>query len=495
MGGGAWKMEYEIKHRLGAYSMAGGLVLLAYTALFLLQQFLQVSVTAIVFVPAVLAAAVFGGLGPGLFATAAATPIILSLLQIRPSSTDPLTDLIIFLLVSVGVSWGGGELHAARSREGRTANNLARRSTELTTLLDTVLDAVVLIETTGRVRGFNPAAERQFGYAPEEVIGQNVSMLMPEPYRSKHDGYLEHYLRTGEKRIIGSDRVVVGQRKDGTTFPMKLAAGEMVMEGSQERYFVGFVRDLTAVEETLAKLQVTQNEVARLARYNELGEMASTLAHELNQPLTAVSNYVQGSQRLLAESTEPKLMQVRDALQLAAQHALHAGDIIRHLREFVSRGESGKQLSDVQALIEEGSALALAGSREKGIRTFIHLSDAPLVLTNRVQIRQVVVNLIRNAIEAMHDSSKKVLTIRTRCDNSFVYVEITDTGSGIPPEVAGRLFRPFVSGKPGGMGIGLSISQRIVEEHGGSIVVSPNQDSGTKFVFSLPIVERAPDGR
>lgn len=487
-------MNYEIRHRIGAYSMAGGLVLLAYAALFLLQQFQHISLTAAVFVPAVLAAAIFGGLGPGLFATVAATPIILSLLEARSSSAGLVTDLIVFLLVGVGLSWGGGELHAARSRERRTAKNLARRSTELTTLLDTVPDAVVLIETTGRVQGFNPAAERLFSYAPEEVIGKNVSMLMPDPYRSRHDGYLEHYLRTGEKRIIGTDRVVFGRRKDGTTFPMKLAVGEMVMDGTQDRYFVGFVRDLTAVEDALAKLQETQNEVARLARHNELGEMASTLAHELNQPLTAVSNYVQGSQRLLENSSDPKVIQVRDALELAAQHALRAGDIIRHLREFVERGESAKQLCDMRTLVEEGSALALVGSREKGIRTFIHLSDTPSVLANRVQIQQVVVNLIRNAIDAMHDTSEKVLTIRTRCDEAFVSVEISDTGRGIPPEVAGSLFRPFVSGKPGGMGIGLSISHRILEEHGGSIEAAPNKDGGTRFVFSLPKVEGGPIG-
>ena len=489
-------MDYEIRHRLGAYLAAVGLVLAAYAALFLLQQYAQVSVTAAAFVPAVLAAAVLGGLGPGLLATAIAGPIVFSVLGIGRPLPGVIADLVVFLVVGAGLAWAGGELHAARARERRVARNLAQRSTELTTLLDTVIDAVVVIETDGRVRGFNPAAERQFGHAPEEVIGRNVSILMPEPYRGKHDGYLKHYLQTGEKRIIGTDRVVVGVRKDGTTFPMKLAVGEMVMDGAGERYFVGFVRDLTVVEESLAKLQESQNEVARLARYNELGEMASTLAHELNQPLTTVANYIQGSRRLLGETSDPKLMQVQAALENAAQNTLRAGDIIRHLREFVARGDTDMHLFDVKTLVEEGSALALAGSREKGIHTFLVLSDAPPVLASRVQIQQVLVNLIRNAVEAMRDSPTKSLTIRTVCRDSAVCVEVVDTGSGIPPEVAEHLFRPFVTGKPGGMGIGLSISRRIIEAHGGRIGAQANPGGGTTFSFSLPVAEGgAPDVR
>ena len=482
-------MVYQIRSRFGGYLAAGGLVLLAYLTLHLFNQLFNVLIVATMFVPSVLGAAVLGGLGPGVFATVLATTIIFLLLSPGYPSTTLSANLALFGIVGLGLSWGGGELHAARSREASTAQNLAIRSKELTTLLDTVLDAVVVIQADGQITGFNPAAERQFGYAPDEVVGRNVSMLMPEPYRGKHDGYLAHYLKTGEKRIIGTDRVVVGVRKDGTTFPMKLAVGEMVMEDTRERYFIGFVRDLTAVEETLARLQDTQNEVARLARYNELGEMASTLAHELNQPLATVANYIQGSRRLLGDTTDPQLVQLREALQEAAQQTLRAGDIIRHLREFVARGETEKQLTDLKSLVEEASALGLTGAREKGVRTYFHLSELPRVLVNRVQMQQVLVNLIRNAMEAMRDGPSRVLTIRTGRENAMVYVEVADTGSGIPPEVAERLFQPFVTGKPGGMGIGLSISRRIVESHGGTISASPNGERGTVFRVTLPILE------
>ncbi|MBD9499081.1 PAS domain S-box protein, partial [Ensifer sp. ENS01] len=186
-------------------------------------------------------------------------------------------------------------------------------------------------------------------------------------YRKEHDGYLERYLSTGEKRIIGTDRVVVGQRKDGSTFPMKLAVGEMRSGG--RRFFTGFIRDLTEREESAARLQEVQTELARLARLNEMGEMASTLAHELNQPLSAIANYVHGCGRLLQQAESPRDIQIRDALKEAGEQSLRAGQIIKHLREFVTKGETDKSPHNLRQLVEEAGALALVGSREKGVRT------------------------------------------------------------------------------------------------------------------------------
>ncbi len=476
---------------VSAYAWAGALVFLAWLTLIGLDLLFRVVVVTIFFVPAVLIAAVLGGAGPGLFATMVATPIVYQLLSARYSPELLPANVSLFVLIGFVLSWGGGELHAARQREKRTAAYLAERSMELETLLNTVLDAAIVIEDNGRIRSINPAARQQFGYEPEEVLGRNVAMLMPEPYRSRHDDYLKRYLKTGERRIIGTDRVVVGARKDGTTFPMKLAVGEMALNDG--RHFIGFIRDLTAMEETASRLHQSQNEVARLARYNELGEMASTLAHELNQPLAAVANYVQGAQRMLADETEPKLVQLRSAMQETANQALRAGDIIRHLREFVTRGDAEMEPSEIRTLVEEASALALTGSRESGVRTYFEFSETPPVLANRIQIQQVLVNLIRNAMEAMRDSETKVLIIRTRSLEGIVSVEISDTGPGISQEVKERLFQPFVTGKPGGMGIGLSIAKRIVEAHGGTISVAGRPGGGTVFSFTLPVLEEAPD--
>ncbi|HWA42990.1 MAG TPA: PAS domain S-box protein, partial [Hypericibacter adhaerens] len=341
----------------------------------------------------------------------------------------------------------------------------------------------------GTMTSFNRAAVRQFGYEPEEAIGQNVRLLMPSPYREQHDGYLHRYLETGEKRIIGIDRVVVGRRKDGSTFPMTLAVGETRID--DKIYFTGFIRDLTERQESEARLHAAQGELARLARLNELGEMASTLAHELNQPLAAIANYVQGCIKLLAQIPGQQADLMRGALQETAKQSLRAGDIIRHLREFTTRGETEKSPEDIKKLVEEAGALALVGSRERGIRAEFEFAGTDvMVVADRVQIQQVLTNLMRNAIEAMRESPRKELVVRTRPDGAAaMYVEVEDTGPGIAEEIADQLFQPFVTTKAGGMGIGLSISRRIIQSHGSDLRYRRNEAGGATFSFTLPIVE------
>ena len=214
-------------------------------------------------------------------------------------------------------------LHHARRLMDNTETSLKARDAHLRSILDTVLDATVVIEKDGTIVSFNAAAVRQFGYAEMEVIGQNVRILMPEPYRHEHDGYMQRYATTGEKRIIGVDRVVVGRRKDGSTFPMKLAVGEM--KTGDKVFFTGFIRDLTEREESAARLEEIQGELARLARLNELGEMASTLAHELNQPLSAIANYVQGCSRLLRDMDDALAARMREALEETARSPFGQG--------------------------------------------------------------------------------------------------------------------------------------------------------------------------
>jgi two-component system sensor kinase FixL len=386
------------------------------------------------------------------------------------------------------LAWLTRRLLASRALARATAETLLERDAHLQSILDTVLDAMVVIDTDGKMLSFNASAVRQFGYSPEEALGHNVSMLMPSPYREQHDGYMDRYLATGEKRIIGVDRVVVGRRKDGSTFPMKLAVGEM--RRGNLIYFTGFIRDLTEREQSAAMLDQARSELARLARLNELGEMASTLAHELNQPLSAIANYVQGSRRMLDRLEGEVPQTLRGALDETAKQALRAGDIIRHLREFVTRGDTDKEEEDIKKLIEEAGALALVGSQERGIKSVFDFSDEPgMVMADRVQIQQVLINLMRNAIEAMRDSERRQLTVRTRpIAGSRMEVEVEDTGPGISEEIAPQLFQPFVTSKPHGMGIGLSISRRIIESHGGELTVRRNAAGGATFAFSLPLL-------
>lgn len=473
------------------YGIAILVVSIAFTLRLTLDRVLEGQAIFVTFLPAVLIASSFCGLGPALLSLALSLAAAWYVHALQPTGSFGFVELGLYLFAGALTLTMGEIVNRSRRSSEHTRAILEEREAHLASILDTVLDATIVIDRKGTIVSFNTAAIRQFGYAIDEVVGQNVRMLMPEPYQAQHDGYMQRYMATGEKRIIGTDRVVVGRRKDGSTFPMKLAVGEM--KTGDRVYFTGFIRDLTEREESAARLQEVQGELARLARLNELGEMASTLAHELNQPLSAIANYAQGCTRLLRSAEDGPAVRVREALEEISRQSLRAGQIIRHLREFVMRGETEKQPEDIRKLVEEAGALALVGSRERGVRSvFDFRPGAALVLADRVQIQQVLINLMRNAMEAMSDCDRRELTIRTVPDgNGLVAVEVSDTGPGVSEEVSARLFQPFVTSKSGGMGIGLSISKRIIESHGGSMEARRSAEGGALFRFTLPAIEDA----
>src|SRR5271165_2090517 len=355
----------------------------------------------------------------------------------------------------------------------------------LHSILETVPDAMVVIDERGSILLFSTAAERLFGYTGKEVTGRNVSLLMPSPYREAHDDYVARYLATGKRRIIGIGRVIVGLRKDGGTFPMELQVGEVKHNG--HRLFTGFVRDLTERQRTEQRLQELQTGLLHASRLRSMGQMAAALAHELNQPLTATANYVKAAQRLAA-TAQPDAARIRQALDRAAQQTLRCGEIIRRLRSFVARGEVERRPEPIGKLIEEASALALVGAKEHGIRVDLGLAAAvPAIEVDRVQIQQVLLNLIRNAVEAMQHSSRRELSVRVSEAEDMVQVSVADTGPGVAPEVAAQLFQPFVTTKPDGMGIGLSVCRTIIEAHGGRLWMQPNPGGGSVFHFTVPV--------
>jgi two-component system sensor kinase FixL len=468
------------------YGIAVLTVAAAWLARVLLTPVVGTESPYLLFTPAVLAAAAFGGLGPGLLATALATVLGLFLSTAGGDlSTAEVLVAIVFALIGIGIAWGGEQLQRSRIQASDSTADVLSREAHLKSILDTVPDAMIVIDERGLIQSFSSAAERLFGYPPADVVGTNISRLMPSPYRESHDGYLERYLRTGERRIIGIGRVVVGERKDGSTFPMELAVGEM--RSSNQRFFTGFIRDLTERQQTEARLQELQSELVHISRLSAMGEMASALAHELNQPLTAIANYLKGSQRLLADEPGDRPAVLRDAMEKAADQAIRAGQIIRRLRDFVARGEAERRMESVKKLVEEAGALALVGAKDQGVRVRFRFDPTvDLVLADKVQIQQVLLNLIRNAVEAMEGCEKRELIISTMAaGDGMVEINVGDTGAGIAPDVAGQLFQPFVTTKRQGMGVGLSISRTIVEGHGGRISCDPNPGGGTIFRFTL----------
>jgi two-component system sensor kinase FixL len=389
-----------------------------------------------------------------------------------------------------GVLRGFGKVLRDVTDQRASERALDASAEHLRSILSTVPDAMVVIDERGKILSFSAAAERLFGFQEVEVVGENVRCLMPSPDRERHDGYIERYLTTGERKVIGVGRVVVGLRKDGTTFPMELSVGEATGHGP--RVFTGFVRDLTDRQRTQARLEELQAELIHIARVSGMGTMASTLAHELNQPITAVANYVEAVRDLLARPDPDELPMIREALGDAAGEAMRAGNIVRRLRDFVARGEVEKSVEDLPAVIHEAAALGLMGARDQGLDPIFELdADATPVLIDRVQIQQVVINLARNAVEAMSGVDQPRLWLSTHDQgDGLVRVTIADNGPGVAPGIAGQLFTAFVSTKTEGMGLGLSICRTIVEANGGRIWQEPRPGGGSQFHFTLVKVEK-----
>lgn len=490
-------------------------------------------------------------------------------------------------------------------------------------IIATSPDAVITIDSFGTIESFNATAERMFGYTAGEVIGQNVSYLMPEPYAAEHDGYLTRYLKTGERRIIGIGREVTARRKDGAIFPIELAVGEV--EFDQRKRFTGFIRDISlrraaelgraesdrrlaealeglplgvilcdaegsvthinhemrrllaplgdalqtganyellvrrmvetdiiatdaskrekwlrdrlaqirspertqseircsdgswalamehktsngelvalrmditrlkvaesALRASLERQRELQGEFHHVSRLSAMGEMAATLAHELNQPLTAVINYIQACRRLLQSGAPASLPKVPELIGKAVDQAHRAGEIISHLRGFVTRGDSERMRADVNAVVVEACELALVGAKAEGIDVSMDLADdLPHATMDRVQIQQVIVNLVRNSIDALQDCERRSIAIRTcRTGLRDVSIAVSDNGPGLDPKVAENLFRPFNTSKKNGMGIGLSVCRSIVEEHGGTIGAAAVAGGGVVFTVELPV--------
>ena len=355
----------------------------------------------------------------------------------------------------------------------------------LQSILATVPDPMVVMDEKCRITSFSTAAEKLFGYAENALLGRNINILMPTPYHEEHDHYVERYIRTGEKRIIGIGRNIEAKKQDGTVFPIRLAVGEA--RAGAQRLFTGFIIDLTEARNTEAQLQALQADLLHSSRLSAVGTLASALAHEINQPLSAITNYLSAARDMLDSGVGDNKELLYEALRESASESLRAGTIVRRLREFVAKGEINREILSIAQLVEHAMTLGLVGAHDKGIECSIHIDpDTNHVFADRVQIQQVMINLMRNAIESMVDSRIKHLNIAVRSvPGEKVEIAISDTGGGIDPEISGKIFDPFTSTKSSGMGLGLSICRTIIEAHEGVISAEPNPEGGTIFRITL----------
>ena len=362
----------------------------------------------------------------------------------------------------------------------------ARRGYEarqyLAAIVDLSEDAIVGKTLEGVVTAWNSAAEAMFGYRASEMIGQPIARLLP-PDRSDEEARILDGLRRGVRlQHYETSRV----RKDGSELAVALTISPILDASGRIIGASKIVRDITAERRSRSRIQELQAELAHVGRLSTMGQMASAIAHELNQPLTAVSNYAGALDRILASGTaDPK--RVREIVERMRQQTTRAGEVIRRLREHVAKRNTTRLLEDVNAMVREAVELGLLGTLHYGVRMSMELEAAVgSVMLDRVQIGQVIINLVRNAVEAMEASTTRELIVSTQALPGAVEITVADTGPGISPEVAERLFQPFVTSKVGGLGLGLSICRELVEAHGGLLTVSPVATGGTRFVIRLP---------
>lgn len=357
----------------------------------------------------------------------------------------------------------------------------------LQSILASVPDAMVVIDDSGRMLAFSAAAERLFGYDAKDMAGQNVSLLMTATDQSYHDRYINNYLTTGEKQIIGKGRIVEARLADGSVIPVELKIGEARLEN--RRLFTGYIRDVTGRQAAEHRIKQMQAELTSFSRLSAVGTMASAMAHELNQPLTAVANYLEAARDMLATPNAETIAMVHEALDAAAAQSIRAGQIIRRLRDYVSRGEIETRPVDLATLIHEAVSLAKIGVSGPLARIVERVpANLPLVMADRVQVRQVVVNLVKNAIEALHETDNPMIWIEAEAkpdQGDEVTIRVRDNGPGFDSGDGETPFQPFQSSKPTGMGLGLSICQTIIEAHGGVIGASSKPGEGATFTFTL----------
>ena len=384
----------------------------------------------------------------------------------------------------------------------RITNPMLRRISEseerFRSISTVAQDAIIVMDSKGMISFWNQAAEELFGYRTEEAVGQTLgNILIPERYRTAHANALEHFKNTGQGLMINKTIETEAVKRDGVEFPIELSVTAVQLDRNWNA--VGIIRDISTRKEAEDQARQHEAELAQMARFSSLGEMATTLAHELNQPLMVISTYAGGAARRLQTKEATDSGMLLEVLEKIAAAAERAADIIRGVRSFVRKKDAEWNRVDLNHVVSEAVKLTAAEARRRQVKIIVEKTtkDAP-VMGNHTQLEQVTINLIRNAFDAMEaaDEKERILVLQTAVsDRNNVELNVRDTGPGLAPEIAPHILEPFVTTKQNGLGMGLSICRTIVEAHGGHIRASANPDRGTTFHVSLPVSNRKRLGR
>jgi len=358
-------------------------------------------------------------------------------------------------------------------------------------VLDAMIESMIVIDKKGTIETINRATNEMFGYEADELVGKNIRCLMSGSDEARHDSYLQRYDETGKKRIIGKGREVEARRKDGSHFPADIAVGE-VGSGDKKR-FVGLVRDLTSQRTVEEQALRQREEMVNTSRLSMMGEMAAAMAHELNQPLTAIANYAAASRRLLDMGTEG-IADVKEALNEIGDQAHRAGEVIQRMRAFTKTGDLTRTVTTLADVGADIRSLAELDAKANNIRLLWDIpKDLPLIDVDTVQIQQVILNLIRNAVDASAKTAPESRLVEVKAMLSAphtIRLEVCDKGTGVSDEAAADVFNAFFTTKTGGMGMGLAICRTIIRTHGGELAfrnnVASQGEPGATFFFTLP---------
>ncbi len=367
-------------------------------------------------------------------------------------------------------------------------HQLLEREAKLNSILNASIEGIVVIDMAGTIVSVNSAVENIFGFNAEELIGNSVSLLMPIAMRKNKEDYLEKYLRIVIPRAIGHIREVEGLRKDGSLVPLDMTIAKFPLDGVQ--YFSGIVRDVSARKLQEQHEKEHLEKLAHVTRLGLMGEMASGIAHEVNQPLSAVVNYTQVCLRYL-QNENPDFEKIREVMLKSNQQALKAGQIIHNMREFVKTRKIRRSTVDINELIYDAISLFESDLKQHLIDMRFELTKTlPCVFIDRVQIEQVILNLIRNSIDALKELpqfTQRKLSIESNLNpTNYIEVRVKDNGPGLTPIQREKILTPFFTTKASGMGMGLSISRSLVEAHHGTLHFNSKEDKGTTFYFTLP---------